>query len=119
MKVRLLDGTTADINLRKFRFNAHAKSRSKFQSDIGRELLDKYPHDILLEEVVIPREGLILDFFLPSLKMAVECQGPQHHKHIRFFHGTKREFHQQQERDERKKKWCELNGIHLVEINYE
>ncbi len=118
MKVKLLDGSTAEIQLRNYVYNPKVETRSKFQTKVGRQLSEQFPHDIIFGEVRIPRENLILDFFIPSVSMAVECQGEQHFRQIKHFHGTKKIFHEQQQRDERKRQWCELNGIKLIEIHY-
>lgn len=118
MKVKLLDGSTAEIQLRNYVYNPRVETRSKFQTKVGRQLCEQFPHDIIFGEVRIPRENLILDFLIPSVSLAVECQGEQHMHQVKHFHSTKKQFHNQQDRDDRKKQWCLLNGIKLVEIHY-
>lgn len=60
-----------------------------------------------------------LDFYLPKYDIAIECQGGQHYD-IAKFGGVEdkdileKNFKQQQERDSRKKKLCEENGIKLL-----
>lgn len=104
MEVRLLKGGTAKLRLFNKRLRSKGKSKSKFQYDIGRQLIEQYPHDIIFEEVSIPGDGFILDFFIPSIDLVVECHGQQHNKHIRHFHKTKQEFHKQQDVDQKKKR---------------
>lgn len=58
---------------------------------------------------------LKLDFYIPSLKLAIECQGLQHFKPINFF-GGKSTFILQQDRDIRKYNVCEKNGIKMLYI---
>jgi very-short-patch-repair endonuclease len=117
MQVKLLNGEVVNINLKKYKFDHNKKSKSKFQREIALQLKEDFPHDIIFEEVRIPKENLILDFFIPSVKIVVECQGRQHKEHIKFFHGKIKDFHNQQERDNRKREWCIINGFKLIEIN--
>lgn len=61
---------------------------------------------------------LSLDFYLPIYNMAIECQGEQHFK-PKTFGGILKEqaeenFQKQKERDIRKKRLCEENGIQLI-----
>lgn len=56
---------------------------------------------------------LQLDFYIPSKKIAIECQGGQHFKPVKWF-GGEENFKKQIERDELKKKLCEENGIKLL-----
>ena len=116
MEVQLLKGGTVRLRLKNKRFQIKGKSKSQFQHDIGKQLTYKYPHDVIFEEVIIPGDRFILDFFIPSLDLVVECHGVQHTKHIRHFHKTKKDFHNQQDTDQKKRDWCELNGFKLIEI---
>jgi len=116
MEVRLLKGGTAKIRLSNKRLRTKGKSKSQFQYDIGKQLTQKYPHDVIFEEVRIPGDNFILDFFIPSLDLVVECHGRQHIEHVKHFHKTKHEFHNQQDTDQNKRDWCELNGFRLIEI---
>ncbi len=118
MEVKLTNGKTSKLKLKDRRIDDQSQSRSQFQHRIGQKLKQQYPHDLIFEEVSVPGENFVLDFFIPSLKLVVECHGKQHTEHIKFFHRTKHQFHKQQERDEKKKKWCELNNFKLVEIFY-
>jgi hypothetical protein len=56
-----------------------------------------------------------LDIFIPELKIAVEYQGRQHTEPIEFFGGLEA-FIKNQERDIRKKKLCEENGVILLYV---
>ncbi len=116
MEVRLLKGGTARLRLSNKRLRTKGKSKSHFQHDIGQQLVKQYPHDVIFEEVIIPGEGFILDFFIPSLDLVVECHGIQHTEHVKHFHKTRHDFHNQQDTDQKKRDWCELNGFRLIEI---
>ena len=54
-----------------------------------------------------------LDFYLPDYNVSIECQGGQHFFPVEHFGGDKG-FKNTLERDKRKKKLCEENGIKLL-----
>ena len=54
-----------------------------------------------------------LDFYLPDYNVGVECQGEQHFFPVKYFGGEKT-FKKTLERDKRKKKLCEENGVKLL-----
>lgn len=54
-----------------------------------------------------------IDFYLPQYNVAIECQGEQHYKPIKQFGGSDG-FIKSKERDQRKKKLCEENGVKLL-----
>lgn len=114
MEFLISNGKTVKLKLKKK--HLRSKSPSQFQHNIGQQLKKQYPHDQIFEEVFIPIENLVFDFFIPSLYLVIECMGIQHSQHIKFFHKTKQQFHQQQERDQRKKDLCEINGFKMLEI---
>ena len=68
------------------------------------------------EEQFYIGESLTLDFFCKKLSLAFEYQGSQHDEYNPHFQKDKKEFIQQQQRDRKKKRWCKLNSITLVEI---
>lgn len=74
------------------------------------ELLAK--NNIEYQFNVFPKflHGLQLDFYLPQYNVAIECQGIQHFKEKHFFEGLNIIL----ERDNRKRKLCEDNGIKLL-----
>lgn len=116
MDVQLLSGGTVRLRLNNKKIRTKERSKSNFQYKIGQRLVEQYPHDVIFEEVVVKGDGFILDFFIPSLKLVVECNGRQHREQIKFFHRTRRDFHKQQETDQKKRDWCKLNGFKLVEV---
>lgn len=54
-----------------------------------------------------------LDFYVSLKNIAIECQGEQHFKPIKYF-GGKIAFKGQQERDRKKKLLCENNNVKLI-----
>lgn len=116
MEVKLTNGQTIRLRLKNKRIRTRGRSKSKFQYEIGQRLSQEYPHDIIYEEVIVTGDGFILDFFIPSLDLVIECHGRQHTEHVKHFHKTKRDFHNQQDVDQKKRDWCKLNGFRLIEI---
>lgn len=59
------------------------------------------------------------DIEIPSLKVIVEIQGPQHYNYIEYFHGSEDNFHYQQRKDDYKRRYAEKNGYKVIYINYD
>lgn len=57
-------------------------------------------------------ESLHLDFYLYEYNVAIECQGEQHYRPIKWFGGDK-SFKKQQERDKKKLSLCNEHNIKL------
>lgn len=85
-----------------------------------RELLQElYPSCKICEEVPVRisrTKKLHLDFFIPTLKMAVEIHGEQHYKFNVHFHRDLKAFLEARANDIKKKEWCELNDIKHVAL---
>lgn len=92
---------------------------SSFHITVRKILKDLYPLDRILEEVPLPgSHGLSCDFYLPSRKKMIECNGRQHYEYTGHFHRTKMNFYRGKANDRNKQKWCELNGITLISLTY-
>lgn len=76
-----------------------------------------YPFDIILQEVPCFGTRLHIDLFVPTRKLAVECQGEQHSVQG-FFHKNKYDFLKGQSRDKTKVAWCKANSIELICLDY-
>lgn len=101
----------------KYPVRTKKNSRSAGQYNLGRQIRAVYGQNVvLLEEFPVPDERLFLDFFMPQHKLAFEFQGEQHDAFNPFFHGSKAGFARSKERDARKRSWCDLNSICLVEV---
>jgi len=57
---------------------------------------------------------LELDFYLPQYNIAIECQGKQHFEQITHFDDNGDSFEIRIERDKRKLKLCQDNGVKLL-----
>ena len=84
-----------------------------------------YPYDVIFEEVTlqgikteINNRPLLLDFYIHSIRLAIEVQGEQHSKYISFFHTNKLEFFRAKRLDGLKRQWCVINHIALIELPY-
>ncbi len=72
---------------------------------------------MVFEELPLAGSKMSFDLFNASQNVAVEVQGQQHIKYTPYFHGAaKSNFLGQIRRDNDKQKYCELNGIKLIEI---
>ena len=79
-----------------------------------------------LFEVYFPwcREGqdrvrLPFDIVLPDKKVIIEYDGRQHYEHVKFFHKTKKAFHDAQKRDKVKERLAKKHGFTVVRIRYD
>ena len=64
-------------------------------------------------------QRLFFDFFIKELSCFVECQGQQHTKFVKHFHGDKEKFLAQKFRDNLKIEYVQKNDMYLVRFNYD
>jgi hypothetical protein len=106
-----------DILPEKYPVRSREDSKSNGQYELGVLLHRIYGKQaLMLEEFPVPEERLWIDFFMPHHNLAFEYQGRQHDKFVKFFHGDRKGFEHAKSRDVRKREWCELNDITLVEV---
>lgn len=126
MKVIGINGKEYAWNLTGYDvFNDDKRKRSKFHiraRNLLKELFNSYR---ILEEVKLPgstelhrKSVLYLDFYIPSIKLAIEVHGQQHYEFCDFFHRSKADFLKAKARDEDKIEWCKINDINIVILNY-
>jgi len=101
------------------KYKKKQSSKSKGQTKLGEILENIYPNVPIYEEVPCFGEKLFLDFFIPSIKIALEFNGIQHDKYVYHFHRTRIRFLDSLERDCRKQQWCDINNIALLIIKEE
>jgi very-short-patch-repair endonuclease len=117
MKFKTLTGSTADLkNAKKYLINWRSKSKSKFQKSVKDFLHTYWRNDIVFEELKIVGTRMSFDFYNANKKIAVEVQGAQHTKFVKFFHNNRLKYLEQLKRDDKKLRFCEINNITLVEI---
>jgi len=103
-------GHEVDFNDQRPRSSLHLRCR---------ELLRQmYPTQPILEEVPIPRLGLVCDFYLPFRKVVIECHGEQHYKFTPHFHGSRYDFAQAKKRDKTKREWCRINNFRVATLPF-
>lgn len=126
MKVVGINGKEYTWNLTGYDvFNDDKRKRSKFHVK-ARALLKELFHSYrILEEVKLPgstqlhrKSVLYLDFYIPSIRLAIEVHGKQHYEFCPFFHKSKADFVKGLARDEDKIEWCKLNNINIIILKY-
>lgn len=77
----------------------------------------KYTREKTFDDLVYVNK-LRMDFYIVynNKKYCVEYHGEQHYEYCPWFHGTKDDFYERQEKDRIKKKYCEDNNIIYIEI---
>jgi|TARA_Y100000356_G_C11202954_1_gene258830 very-short-patch-repair endonuclease len=103
-------------NAKKYLIHWDKPSRSKFQTRVKDFLRSYWQHDVVFEEFRVVGTRLTLDFYNANKKIAVEVQGAQHTKYVKFFHKNKFKYSDQLKRDEKKFQFCEANKIKLAEV---
>lgn len=116
MKVIDFDGREHNLKLAgKNPLNNDIRPKSALHLKVRQLLKKAYTFSPLYEEVHLPI-GLYLDFFIPSKRLAVECDGNQHDEFTPFFHRTPAGFANAKARDARKDEFCQINNIRLVRL---
>lgn len=119
MRLKSIYGKAQYKNVSKKRVKWDAASKSKFQREVKNLLYKKWKLDVVYEEFPVYGSLLTLDFFNSSKMIAIEVQGTHHTEFNKFFHKSRYDYLAQLQKDEEKRKFCDLNGIRLVEIFYE
>jgi hypothetical protein len=117
MKFKTLSGSTAELrNAKKYLVDWNGKSKSKFQLSVRDFLYPYWKSDIVFEEFKLVGTRLSFDLYNANKKIAIEVQGAQHTKYVKFFHGNRMKYLEQLKRDDKKFRFCEINNINLIEI---
>lgn len=78
-----------------------------------------FPDHVVIREASPPWLGRQrLDVFIPALNLAMEHQGEQHYRPVSAF-GGEEALKRATERDVNKRRLCQENGVHLVEIRFD
>mgnify|MGYP001331576392 CR=1 FL=1 len=117
MKFKTLSGSQRRVqNIRKYLIDWEGESKSNFQFRAKKFLKKYWLNHVVFEELPVAGTKLSLDFYNANEKIAVEVQGAQHTKFVKFFHGTKANYIDQLRRDVQKRDFCVINDIKLIEI---
>ena len=123
MKIRDLNNEIHNWKLQGYVTKANdRRPRSKLHLAAKDLLVGLFPTVQVLEEVTVPitrNEKLFFDFYINTLKLAVEVHGEQHYKFNSLFHTSAQDFAHQKKRDARKREWCEYNNITYVELPFD
>lgn len=126
MKVLGINGIEYVWNLSEYDiFNDDKRKRSKYHIRARQLLKELFNSYRILEEVKLPgsterykKSVLYLDFYIPTIKLAIEVHGQQHYEYSPFFHKSRADFLKSKARDEDKIDWCQLNDIKLITLKY-
>lgn len=115
MKVKGLNGKTYFWKPKGIDWSG--KSPSNLQKDCKAILANFWGNDIVAEEQNVPGTKMHFDFVNFSKKMIVESNGKQHVKYSKFFHNKNIfNFVASKERDEKKRRFAELNDFRHIEV---
>ena len=119
--MQLLDikGNPINLDVSQSRYPIKNKSRSKLQGLVADLLVEKYPRQTILEDFIIPRSKMSVDFFLPRLGIVYEVDGNQHYEYNSHYHGDRQTnfgFANQVRRDNAKENWCIYNDFEIYRI---
>jgi|TARA_R100000008_G_scaffold50674_1_gene30318 hypothetical protein len=103
-------------NAKKYLIDWTKPSRSKFQTAVKKFLYKYWKNDVVFEEFRVVGTRLSLDFYNANKKIAIEVQGAQHTKFVKFFHKNRFKYSDQLKRDEKKLDFCKANDIKLAEV---
>lgn len=101
----------------KYKFNKFEKIIKKIVEDITGEI---FAINLKMDWIINPKTGrkLELDLYCEKLKIAIECNGPQHYKNVDYLPSKKNTLENQQYRDSIKIIECKKKGVDLIEIKY-
>ena len=102
--------------VKKYLIDWSGQSLSKRQKAVKLFLEPYWQNHVVFEEFPVAGTKMTFDFYNANKKVAVEVQGAQHTKFVKFFHQRRSNFASQLRRDEKKLQFCKLNNIKLVEI---
>lgn len=118
MKFKTIHGGLKRVpKVRNYLIDWDAESKSKIQFKTKQFIKDFWYNNLVFEEFPVAGTRLSLDFYNATKKIAIEVQGAQHRKYVPHFHGGhKSNYIDQLRRDKQKLEFCEMNGIHLMEV---
>ena len=121
MKVVGLNGVLHNLKFGKY-YGRKSSNASKLHKEARILLKNKFPVNIILEEVILPgssdKRNLSADFFIVDLQLIVEVHGEQHYKFNSLYYKTMSDFYQAKRRDRDKKEWADINGITLIVLPF-
>lgn len=96
-------------------FSGGEQKIERILGNLGVLFLEQYK--IPNNSVFCKNKNIYIDFFIPSISLAIEFNGKQHYAPIKYYGGEKA-YNEQKERDYSLKKYCKEHKIKLIEIPY-
>lgn len=119
MRLKDVSGRLRTRQVNRFLIDWDGKSRSNLQFKVKQFLKPFWKFHIVYEEFPVYGSQMKVDILNATYKFAVEVNGEQHSKYNPFFHNKNRQnFLNSLGRDEKKRKWAELNEFKFIEIEY-
>lgn len=116
MKVKTLNGQTRFWKPKPINWD-EACTVSIFQNECKKILAMYWVGDVVAEEQLLPGTKQRFDFVNFTKRIIVESHGEQHFKMNKFFHNNNIfNFVNGLKRDEKKRKFAELNGFKMIEV---
>lgn len=86
-------------------------SRSKIEADVHHVIRELFPFETIVKEHYVNYQGerLFFDMYLKGMGVLIECQGEQHYKYNKHFHGSIENFRGQKKRDNLKVAYLQEN----------
>lgn len=97
-------------------------ARSKLEESVDFALSVLYPRAFVEEEFSLrlpSRKIVYVDRMIPSVKLAIECDGRQHTEFVPFFHKNIAEFYQGNIRDSEKDEALRRMGYVVVRVPWD
>ena len=118
MKFKTIHGSLKRVpKVRKYLIDWDEPSKSKIQFKTKQFIKSYWENHVVFEEFPVAGTRLSLDFYNATKGIAVEVQGAQHRKYVKFFHGGhKSNYIDQLRRDKQKLEFCRINDIKLMEV---
>jgi very-short-patch-repair endonuclease len=91
---------------------------SKIADNTYNILTGAFPFDNIIKEYYVNYKNsrLFFDFYIKSIGVFIECDGQQHYKFVKHFHGSIENFYAQRRRDQLKDEWAEINGKIIIRL---
>lgn len=116
MRLRTVKGIARFKNVSSRNIKWEGASKSKFQRKVKVLVHPLWKNHVVYEEFPVYGTRYTIDFFNATKKVAIEVQGRQHTKFVKYFHGSQFQYLEQLKIDETKRRFCDINGITLIEI---
>lgn len=105
------------LNTKKYAINWEKSGASKLEKQFRDLIYPYWKRSIVLFQCRIPGAKLRLDFLNCNKRLAVEIDGEQHSKFVKFFHNNSLNvWKESMKRDSEKYEWLEKNNIKFVQL---